>query len=235
MIRIRHALLVLAAAMCASAAHAADTAWRSMPDGIVVTPAEGPARSVRLQVMSDKIIHVIASPAADATPPHSLMVVAQPATQGFTVKTAGDIVSLATGKTTARISLRTGAVTFLDAAGKPVLAEYARTITPTRADGRPFYTVRQEFNRGSDEGFFGLGQHQNRQTNLNGQDVVLAQHNMDVAVPFVVSTNNYGVLWSKASLIAASCGTARSKRTFPACTSSASTSAATSSSSSTAR
>src|SRR5262249_22775850 len=29
----------------------------------------------------------------------------------------------------------------------------------------------------------------------NGEDVDLAQHNMDIAVPFVVSTRNYGVLW----------------------------------------
>ena len=31
--------------------------------------------------------------------------------------------------------------------------------------------------------------------NLNGEDVELAQHNMDIGVPFVVSTRNYGVLW----------------------------------------
>ena len=39
------------------------------------------------------------------------------------------------------------------------------------------------------------GQHQNAQMNLNGEDVELAQHNMDIAVPFVVSSRNYGVLW----------------------------------------
>ena len=31
--------------------------------------------------------------------------------------------------------------------------------------------------------------------NLNGEDVELSQHNSDIAVPFVVSTRNYGVLW----------------------------------------
>ena len=45
----------------------------------------------------------------------------------------------------------------------------------------------------------GLGQHQNAQMNLNGEDVELAQHNMDIAVPFVVSSRNYGVLWDNNS------------------------------------
>jgi alpha-D-xyloside xylohydrolase len=36
--------------------------------------------------------------------------------------------------------------------------------------------------------------------NYNGEDVVLRQHNMDVAVPFVVSTKNYGVLWDNDSI-----------------------------------
>ena len=53
----------------------------------------------------------------------------------------------------------------------------------------------QRFNAGTDEAFYGSGQHQNGQMNLNGEDVELAQHNMDIAVPFVVSTRNYGVLW----------------------------------------
>jgi alpha-D-xyloside xylohydrolase len=31
--------------------------------------------------------------------------------------------------------------------------------------------------------------------NYNGEDVLLQQHNMIAAVPFVVSDKNYGVLW----------------------------------------
>ena len=64
----------------------------------------------------------------------------------------------------------------------------------------PFLTVAQQFNRGTDEGFYGLGQHQNGQMNYNGEDVELAQHNMDVAIPFVVSTRNYGLLWDNNSI-----------------------------------
>jgi alpha-D-xyloside xylohydrolase len=36
--------------------------------------------------------------------------------------------------------------------------------------------------------------------NYNGEDVELAQHNMDVAIPFVLSTRNYGLLWDNNSI-----------------------------------
>ena len=36
--------------------------------------------------------------------------------------------------------------------------------------------------------------------NFNGEDVELAQHNMDIGVPFVVSSRNYGVLWDNNSI-----------------------------------
>jgi hypothetical protein len=47
---------------------------------------------------------------------------------------------------------------------------------------------------------FTPGQHQNGQMNYNGEDVLLAQHNMDVAILFVVSTRNYGLLWDNNSI-----------------------------------
>ena len=67
-------------------------------------------------------------------------------------------------------------------------------------EGVPFVSIRQQFNRGTDEGLFGLGQHQLGQMNYNGEDVELAQHNMDVAIPFLLSTRNYGLLWDNPSI-----------------------------------
>ena len=89
----------------------------------------------------------------------------------------------------------------MDATGQTDLAESAPgTLAPVTVDGVPFYTIHQQFNRGTDEGLFGLGQHQNGQMNYNGEDVELAQHNMDVAIPFLVSTRNYGLLWDNPSI-----------------------------------
>lgn len=169
--------------------------------GIIVTPASGPARRVRLQVMSDRIIRVTATPTDRLELPESLMVKAAPTTSGFDVQTTAETVTLKTAELRADVSLSTGVVSFLDLDGRPILVEADRgTIEPTQVEGHDFYAIHQRFNLGTDEAFYGLGQHQNAQMNLNGEDVELAQHNMDVGIPFVVSNRNYGVLWDNNSI-----------------------------------
>lgn len=184
------------ALLASTSALALDGGFEKTADGVIVTPASGPAKKVRLQVMSDRAIRVTASPTDTIDAPQSLMVIAQPKTSGFTVTEAGGKVVLKAGKATAEVVLATGAVSFKDAAGKTTLAEQGRSaFTPHSIDGKNFYGISQRFNPSTDEGFYGLGQHQNGQMNYNGQDVELAQYNRDIAIPFVLSTRNYGVLW----------------------------------------
>ena len=184
------------ALMVSTSAFAWDGGFEKTVDGVVVTPASGPAKKVRLQVMNDRTIRVTASPTDTIEAPQSLMVIATPKTSGFTVSEAGGKVVLNAGKATAEVALSTGAVSFKDATGKTVLAEQGRAaFKPHTIDGKSFYAVSQRFNPSTDEGFYGLGQHQNGQMNYNGQDVELAQYNRAIAIPFVLSTRNYGVLW----------------------------------------
>ena len=92
-------------------------------------------------------------------------------------------------------------VSFLDAKGGVRLAERdSGVFEPVKIEGKDYYSIQQVFNPGTDEAFYGLGQHQNGQMNYNGADVLLAQHNMDVAIPFVLSNRNYGVLWDNDSI-----------------------------------
>lgn len=170
-------------------------------DGIVVTPEAGPAKRVRLQVVSDRIVRVTAVPTDAFDVPESLMVTAKaPATATFDYATRDGVARISTPHITAEVALETGLVTFKNAQGKPVLTESKRAFEPVKVDGKDFYSIRQQFNPGTDEAFYGLGQHQNAQMNLNGEDVELAQHNMDIAVPFVMSNRNYGVMWDNSSV-----------------------------------
>ena len=173
-----------------------------IPTGIIVHPKQGPA--IRLQVYPDGIIRVTESPSANADLPPSLMVKAKPLTNAYGLgnERSSPIIRLSTGKSTAEVDGVTGAVSFRNnSSGKVVLATSAPpSFSPTSAEGVPWLSISQQFNRGTDEGFYGLGQHQNGQMNYNGEDVVLAQHNMDVAIPFVVSTRNYGLLWDNNSV-----------------------------------
>ena len=165
----------------------------TVPHGVVVTPDSGPAKRVRVIAYGDASFRVTALPAAALDLPASLMVTAQPGGNPEVTNAKG-VVTLKLPRATAEIRLSDGNVRFRDARGNIVLTENARGAFGQSAE--PGYlTIAQQFNRGTDEGFFGLGQHQNRQMNYNGEDVELAQHNMDIAVPFVVSTRNYGLLW----------------------------------------
>ncbi|QUD88272.1 TIM-barrel domain-containing protein [Phenylobacterium montanum] len=183
----------------ATAAHAAGT-FEKTPDGVVVTPAAGPAKHVRIQVMGQGTFHVTAVPTDSFDLPKSLMVLARPE-GAFTVSETGGEVVIRADKATAEVSLATGQVRFRDAAGKLVLAgKDAGAFTPETIEGQGFYKVSQEFNPDTDEAFYGLGQHQNGQMNYNGQDVELSQYNRDVAVPFLVSSRGYGLLWDNNSI-----------------------------------
>jgi alpha-D-xyloside xylohydrolase len=157
--------------------------------GVVVTPVDGKNRRVRLEVRTDRIVRVTSAAAGNLDLPKSLMVVAASAAPpAIKVEKKDGNVIVETAQLVARVSLVNGAVSFTDKSGKPLLAEQPVTAWPEKG-------VSLRFNPGTDEGLFGSGQHQNAQLDLNGEDVELAQHNMDIAVPFVVSTRNYGVLW----------------------------------------
>jgi alpha-D-xyloside xylohydrolase len=165
-------------------------------DGVIITPAEGPAARVRLQVMNERIIRLTAIPGETFDVPASLQVVAEPGGADFDISQTDSVLTLSTARVRAEVSLRTGLVTFYNAAGEAVLSEAVRDeFSPVEIDGEHFYAIRQQFNRGTDEGIYGLGQHQNGQFNYNGEDVVLEQHNIVDVVPFFVSSRNYGVLW----------------------------------------
>ena len=170
-------------------------------DGIVVTPEAGAAKRVRLQVISDRIIRVTAVPTETFELPESLMVTAKAAANSeFTVQSTDEFARLKTAQLTAEVALATGRVSFKDAQGNTILQESESSIEPVKVEGKDFYSIQQQFNPGTDEAFDGLGQHQNAQMNYNGEDVELAQHNMDIAVPFVLSSRNYGVLWDNSSI-----------------------------------
>ena len=170
--------------------------------GIVVHPAQGPV--VRLEVYGGGIIRVTKTWTGKIDPTPSLMVRAKPLANAFTLdeKRSSPIITLRTAKSSAEVDIRTGKVSFRNSAGRRVvLAESSPPgFGPTKAEGQSWSSISQQFNRGTSEGFYGLGQHQNGQMNYNGDDVVLAQHNMDVAIPLVVSTRNYGVLWDNNSV-----------------------------------
>ena len=193
----------LAAALLISSSGAAlaQGSWRKTGDGIVVTPASGPEAVVRLQLFGDRIVRVTAVPTPDLNLPASYMVNAAPSRVPFEASEANGRVTLATASVRASVDLSNGNVTFIDSSGELDLIEAApAAFAPVQIEGQKFLSTHQQFNRGTDEGLYGLGQHQNGQMNYNGEDVTLFQHNVAIPVPFLVSTRNYGLLWDSNSI-----------------------------------
>ncbi len=195
---IRVAFFLLA---CPLALSAQQGNYKVLRDGMVVYPlseAAGGAKAVQLKVMASNIIRVTASPFTEIEARYSLTVIAQPQTSGFKVEEKYGEIRLSTGKVSATVNEATGAVSFADSAGKPLLAERdgsGRMLEPVMYDGHSLYATKQIFETGSDDAFYGLGQHQEDAMNYRGKQVVFYQNNTEVAVPFLVSSKNYGILW----------------------------------------
>lgn len=183
-----------------AAGQAAAGSFEKTATGVVVKPDSGAVKEVRLEVMSDNIIHVVKLDQSGKSLTPSMMTVATPCACKFTVAASGPSVTLKAGKISATVALKTGQVQFHDAAGKVFLNQSSESLTPVSIGGKPFLAIKEGFNAGTKDAFYGLGQHQNGQMNLNGEDVLLAQHNMDVAIPFLVSDKNYGILWDNNSI-----------------------------------
>src|SRR6202042_15994 len=50
------------------------------------------------------------------------------------------------------------------------------------------------------DALYGLGQHQDDVYNYKNRQVTLFQNNTEVAIPFLISNKNYGILWDNYSL-----------------------------------
>lgn len=175
-------------------------------DGIIIYPdsnLSGGARAVRLQVVSDRIIRVTASPLKEFPAVKSLITLYTATNLVWSAEKTGAQAVLKTASLSARVQLSTGAVQFFDKSGEPILSERrynGRSFTPAVFEGEPGFGIRQTFETTPDDAYYGLGQHQADQFNYKGQQVFLFQNNTEVGVPFLVSSKNYGILWDNYSL-----------------------------------
>ncbi len=169
-----------------------------VPHGMVVTTDAG--EKVRVLAYADGSFRVTVGQTLPEGRSTSQVVADPDGDPAFAV--SGDVASLRTPESSALVGLADGRLTIYDGEGTLLLDEYApaRKLSPVELEGQQWLATRVQFNRGTDEGLYGLGQHQNRQMNYNGENLELAQHNMAITVPYLVSTRGYGILWDNASI-----------------------------------
>ena len=175
-------------------------------NGIVITlqsDIPNNAKQIKLEVISDKIIHVLAGADDNLIEPITLIRVPVISKSNFSTLQSGDVVSLKTASLIVKVSLKTGSISFTDMNGNVLLKEIpvgGKSFKVTSNDGEASYKLSQTFESSSNEAFYGLGQHQNNLINYKGHQVELLQNNTEVAVPFLLSSKNYGLLWDNYSI-----------------------------------
>lgn len=207
--RLRNLLLLfilsIVVLICGSCSHPAS--FTQTNDGIIVRIKHSEDTLpiwVRLQVIDPRIIRVTASVDEQFNAAPGLMIDKDFRQEvEWTVEKGEGEATLRTKELAATISLMTGEVQFKDKNGNVILKEKAgggKEIVPIIIEEKPRYTIRQQFESPVDEAFYGLGQPQTGQINFKDQDVDLTQYNSVVAVPFLVSSRNYGLLWDNYSI-----------------------------------
>ena len=188
---------ILAAGLLST--HAAPGAPEKVADGIVVPL---PDTFLKVQVYADNMVRIAC--AKDRTFFDRQSVVTEPkraVKTAWSLKTENGEAILATARLQVHVNLDTGAVSFFDATGKPILAETpdGRTITAAEVQGEQTFHVRQQWEPNADESLYGLGQRQIGIIDIKGYDLDLWQHNTHVVVPFLVSSRGYAIFWDNLS------------------------------------
>ncbi|MGO8837369.1 MAG: hypothetical protein ACLQAH_06705 [Limisphaerales bacterium] len=121
-----------------------------------------------------------------------------PATS-FHVADSSGTIAVATRKLEIAVYKAAGAVAFYDASGKLLLAEPAaggKTMTAATVNGESSFQPEQSFASPADEFIYGLGQFQEGIWNWRGMPQQLRQLNTQIAIPMIVSSYGYGLLWN---------------------------------------
>jgi alpha-D-xyloside xylohydrolase len=132
----------------------------------------------------------------------SLVVVKPAGKASVSLKESADHLDVSTSALVVRVDKKTGALTFLRPDGSVITREAAdrpAEIKELTISDAPTYEVKQTFSLAPDESLYGLGQYNKRYMDYRGKEVLMVQTNIGIVVPFLLSTNRYGILWDAAS------------------------------------
>ncbi len=174
-------------------------AVQEQPDGVIVATPEG---ALRIQVCAENVVR-IACAKDPAFFSHQSLMLDPKRTDGalWAIDATEDHATVKTAKLQVRVELPAGTVSFLDASGAAILAESpgGRTLEPAQVEGIPTQHVGQLWQAPADESLYGFGEHHLGLVDIKGYDLDLWQHNGSAAIPFLVSSRGYGILWDNNS------------------------------------
>jgi alpha-D-xyloside xylohydrolase len=156
-----------------------------------------PGGLTRVEFWNERTIRVLHTPTSQLPKNASLAVVAKPQKVKWHSQDNADDVLLTTATLQVRVDKTTGRVCFMDEKDTAILTEAVNgtTLEPATVGGAATYRVTQQFEFDPQEALYGLGQHQQGVMNYAGTSVHLQQENKEVAVPVMLSSKGYVILW----------------------------------------
>ena len=150
-----------------------------------------------LQPLLDNAVRVRLEP-ADYNPLPELVYTEKVRAPKYSVTRDDGVVEVRTAGI--RVRFEDGVLAFFDADGKLILQEDGRRLEKTTVQGEPAYAATQRFLSPEDEFLFGTGQFQDGFLNIRGVTRRLTQVNTQIALPFILSNQGYGLLWNNYGL-----------------------------------
>ncbi|MBV9759890.1 MAG: DUF5110 domain-containing protein [Acidobacteriaceae bacterium] len=174
------------------------TGVEKQPDGVLFKMQTG---ILKLQVCTDSIIHVMYAREWPVPKRREYVVTkTQWAQAKFDFRESESSVSVSTGRLTITVGRKDGAIGYAGPDGKNLLTEGPKQLTPAVLNREQTFHAEDVFKiYGSEEAFYGLGQHQAGVWNYRGESVDLSQDNTNIAIPMFLSSKGYGIFWNNTS------------------------------------
>src|SRR5215469_5673201 len=204
MTRTSQLFLFLVGGFCLFPALRANAQWTPMnpvrkvqpeTDGATISMGAG---TLKIQVCSDSVIHVLYSPTATFPKRTDFVVLKEswPAAK-FTMQSTDEAVTISTSLLKLTVTRKDGAINYSEAQSGGLVQEASRSMRPEKVNGEDTYRAESFFTvYGSHEGLYGLGQHQAGVWNYRGESVDIVQDNSNISVPLMISSKGYGVFWN---------------------------------------
>ncbi len=127
----------------------------------------------------------------------SLVLLPQSSVPAFHISQDKTRVVVATAKMRAVFDRHDDALHFTDTSGKTFLSEVAgtRRLDPATVQGEATFTAEQAFDSPPGEHLFGTGEFQDGFLDVRDLPRRLTQVNSQIAIPFLLSSRGYGILW----------------------------------------
>ena len=172
---------------------------RDTGKGVMIETGEG---SLHLIPLNERTIRVTFKKREAKLYPDELIYSEQVATPPYNVIEDSESFCMELKRIIAIFNRKNGTLSFTDQNGNRLLSEKAggRIMKPDSLDNLAVYQVMQRFHSPPDEYLFGTGQFQDGQLNIRGLTRRLTQVNSQIAIPFILSSRGYGLLWNNYGL-----------------------------------